>query len=438
MAHHHEHDNDTYYLDQLCMVGVTGAFAGICLTMYFLNTTMLGLLLKPEFHPLILASGIALLAIVLVRGVLLWQAVGNKPEAPSRPLHNHDHHDHGHGGHDHHHDHGHCDHDHHHEHVEAHEHHHHEHHVHAGTATPAAATLSLPVLASAHDHDHDHSWAPWRYVVLLVPLMLFMLGLPSKALPVVEGGTVDVTREASIASALIAVGPAPFNQAVMAAVLTADMSAVERVAEIYIDGKRATLAELKPGMNVAGVLVIDKQVMGNKGVAKINASDSILPRAPDYTNLGIIKAVDVREKTLTVATTENGKEVLQTFDLEAPIYIGFKELEALAFNPDSRTNWSGKKVQVIGQFAPYGRSDRWFSLARYRIQCCAADAVQLNVPIFCKEVLKDFKRDDWVRVTGRVEFREQPGRPGTYNTVLVVNRWANIVRTAADTDPYVR
>ena len=47
MAHDHDHahDTDTYYLDQLCMIGLTGAFAGICLTMYFLNRQMLTLLL---------------------------------------------------------------------------------------------------------------------------------------------------------------------------------------------------------------------------------------------------------------------------------------------------------------------------------------------------------------------------------------------------------
>src|SRR5207302_8246377 len=28
--------------------------------------------------------------------------------------------------------------------------------------------------------DHDHGWAPWRYVVILVPIILFLLGLPDK------------------------------------------------------------------------------------------------------------------------------------------------------------------------------------------------------------------------------------------------------------------
>src|SRR5438445_166391 len=46
---------------------------------------------------------------------------------------------------------------------------HHEHHI--GKA-----------VGHHHDHDeadHDHGWAPWRYVVVLVPIILFLLGLPN-------------------------------------------------------------------------------------------------------------------------------------------------------------------------------------------------------------------------------------------------------------------
>ena len=59
---------------------------------------------------------------------------------------------------------------------------------------------------------------------------------------------------------------------------------------------------------------------------------------------------------------------------------------------------------MVGQFVPDSRTDRVFSLARYKIQCCGADAVQLNVPIVCRDSVKEFSKEDWVRVTGRVEF----------------------------------
>src|SRR5437660_4127956 len=116
--HDHAHDTDTDYLDQLCMIGLTGAFAGICLTMYFLNRDMLKILLKEEFFPFILAAGAVLLLVTLTRAAVLWREAGKRPAAHSH------HHDHDHG--------------HHHHHGEAcgHEHHHHE--------------------GCDHDHDHGH------------------------------------------------------------------------------------------------------------------------------------------------------------------------------------------------------------------------------------------------------------------------------------------
>src|SRR5271168_3347414 len=118
MAHQHDHvhDTDTYYLDQLCMIGITGAFAGICLALYFLNQQMLGILLKPEFFPLVLASGSVLLLVVLLRAAVLWREVGQKQTAHAHQHHDHAGHDHSHDHHNHDHSHGGCGHDHHHEH----------------------------------------------------------------------------------------------------------------------------------------------------------------------------------------------------------------------------------------------------------------------------------------------------------------------------------
>ena len=46
-----------------------------------------------------------------------------------------------------------------------------------------------------HDHghgDHDHDWAPWRYVLLLVPIILFgvlWITTPSYLPPLLENPT---------------------------------------------------------------------------------------------------------------------------------------------------------------------------------------------------------------------------------------------------------
>src|SRR5207253_525104 len=111
--------------------------------------------------------GLALLVMVLMRAAVLWISVGRKAQTvPATHGHSHDH------GHEHHH--------HHHGHDHGHEHHHHEHgegcehhHEHDHDLTHA--------LAPSADNGHSHDSAPWRYVVMLIPVLLFLLGLPNKA-----------------------------------------------------------------------------------------------------------------------------------------------------------------------------------------------------------------------------------------------------------------
>ncbi len=207
-AHTHEHDHthdhghtrdhshdepDNYFIDQLCMVGLSGAFGVICLCLWFWQTAMLRGLLHENFHIYVLLSGFALVAITLVRGWILWQ----QSRDPSfKPGCDHDH------GHDHPHPHEHehaiqektplqlavqpapahvhgpgCGHE--HQPGEAcghdHEHEHHEH------TAPHEHHIGHAHVAPDHDEaDHDHGWAPWRYVVILVPIILFLLGIPAK------------------------------------------------------------------------------------------------------------------------------------------------------------------------------------------------------------------------------------------------------------------
>ena len=65
MAHLHE-DSDTYYLDQLCLIALSAAFGGVCLTLYFLNFSMLKIML----------AGAGLLAgcvCLNLSGIAIWQ-----------------------------------------------------------------------------------------------------------------------------------------------------------------------------------------------------------------------------------------------------------------------------------------------------------------------------------------------------------------------------
>src|SRR5262249_55004576 len=121
MAHVHDEDRATYYLEQLCTIAISGALAAVCILLWWGKETspepkqaMLSLMLAPAFHLPVLLGGIALLVLTVVRAVAVWHAAEQ-----SAPAYNHDHelehcHDH---DHDHDHDHGHC-----HDHLHEHEH----------------------------------------------------------------------------------------------------------------------------------------------------------------------------------------------------------------------------------------------------------------------------------------------------------------------------
>ncbi len=110
----------------------------------------------------------ALLILVAIRAVSLWISAGRNRLALAHAHdggHAHDHHhdhDHDHGHDDHDHGHEHCDHDHDHGHACDHDHAHDHEHTHEGT----------------DDCGHDHGFAPWRYMVLMLPVVLFLFKLP--------------------------------------------------------------------------------------------------------------------------------------------------------------------------------------------------------------------------------------------------------------------
>jgi hypothetical protein len=422
MAHVHDADNDAYYLDQLCLVGICAAFAGVCLAMYFWQTEMLALLLAPQFHLFVLLSGVGLLALVVIRSVTLWREAGARAQVASHAHHHHDHeHEH------HHHDHEHCGHTHDHAHAPGvphdHAHHHHDHdHGHG------------------HDHGHDHSWAPWRYVVLLIPIMLFLLGLPNRGLTV-QTAHVDTTHDVAGWAGLAALGPSPLQQVAALAVLQIDPGATQ--VTIRLGNQVAELSDLKPGMPV----VVKRKISRNyvePAVEEVQAGEKAVKAAEAgptdlLTVIGTVASVDLADKELKVIAKADGKE--KVFDLgQGPIYqIDFKALEALAFNPVTQKEWAGRTVRVLAQLAPQG--DRFFTLARYRIQCCGADAVQVSIRGRLTrgsllEVPTHPQHNDWVRVTGRVEFREQPGQGGK-KTGVVVQRPRDIEKSAPDPNPYI-
>jgi hypothetical protein len=290
MAHDHAHDDPkTYYVEQLCTIGICGALGGIAVMLY-----VRGLLwfLVPKIQYWVIGGGVALLVLVAIRALVVWVQAGRTAE----PAHDHHHHDHNHD-HEQCHDHGHgaaCGHDHDHDHAHGHGHGHG--HSHGG------------------DHGHDHGWAPWRYVILLLPVVLYFLNLPNES---------------------------------MAQASTRD--------------------------NV-------------EGAADLN-----------------LKNVEAQDAGKVFA-------------------VSFQELERTPYTPEGRKYYEGKTVRLKGQYLPI--SERMFTLVRYKMSCCAADAVSLKAIIMLdpstKEPLPAGLQGKWLEVEGQIQFQQMPDRPDTWVTVIVL------------------
>ena len=332
MAHDHHHDeDDSYYLDQICMVALSGAFGGICLGLYFWKTTMLRHLLGAQFHVFVVVSGFTLVTLAVLRAIALWVEVGREKRLAHEHVHTHDGHAHEHG-HDHEHDH---DHHHGHEPDHAHDHTHapgHEHHDHDAA-------------------DHDHSWAPWRYVVLLVPVILFLLGLPNK-------GREAVAKDAT-------------------GLLSADMA--------------------------------------NEAVGLLS------PAAPGWSQLVFVGYLGADQASGT-AEDWTFKDLFQAVTVAAA-----------SPDPNVRSQWKSKHVRVIGMYSPSVQSDREFRLVRFKMTCCVADAIPLDLPLVSKEAITGIKPNTWVRVTGRVEYRKHLDK--MVPLIAVANRKA-VQPCPEDPNPY--
>jgi hypothetical protein len=105
--------------------------------------------------------------------------------------------------------------------------------------------------------------------------------------------------------------------------------------------------------------------------------------------------------------------------------LSFRELEGAAFSPERRSLYEGRTYKLKGQFAPSG-NDTMFTLVRFKINCCAADAVPVPAIIMIDPASKErldvaSYQGKWVEVTGQVQFRTRKlgGREEWVTVVMV-------------------
>jgi hypothetical protein len=161
MGHTHEHaDRTSYYLEQLWTIGTCGAIGVVMILLWWYQ--VLAMFLDPKFHLWVLWGGVTLLFLVAVRIAALWSATKTGETGHQCCQHNH---------HDSAHNHDHC----HELHGHPHEHEEHAHHEDVVEKVPTNLAEASPAAALA---EHDHGWAPMRFAVLLVPVVLFLMRIP--------------------------------------------------------------------------------------------------------------------------------------------------------------------------------------------------------------------------------------------------------------------
>ncbi len=152
MAHSHSHaggeGQGTFFLDQLFTVltcGALGVTAVIMVRNRFFEKTNL---LDPWFFTPVLLGGAVVVALVVIRAIAVWKlskvTALNPDGTPATP------------GAD-------CGFDH-------------------PTGVGCGFDHGGGASHGDDDHDHDHGWAPWRYIVLIIPVLLFLLNLPREGL----------------------------------------------------------------------------------------------------------------------------------------------------------------------------------------------------------------------------------------------------------------
>jgi uncharacterized membrane protein YcgQ (UPF0703/DUF1980 family) len=374
MAHDHHHDDpNSYYTEQLFTIAISGALGAVAISLYAQDK--LRYILVERFHVWVLAGGISLLVLVLIRAIAVWRSVGEQlPQA-------HKHH-HAEGEH-------------------AHEHHHHDHdrnHGHSEGIMPAPAGVSLNVVLSpapvachdhdhaccqhdhndhdhthdhdhdhTHDHDHDHSWAPWRYVLLLLPVFLYFLNVPSQALS-------NSTR-------------------------AIDMDLLETRFKLTDKALTSLRAEKVPEPVLAKLIALKEKEFDTRETFSMELA-TVLDKDEQTRFLDIV---------LNHAQVEPGDNGNDT-----DIYnLGFLELEQASLTEANRKHYAGRLVRLTGEYVPY--NERSFTLSRLKMNCCYADAFPLKAAIVVVgSKMPDGKaptlpvnqlRKKWVQVTGRLTFR---------------------------------
>jgi hypothetical protein len=284
---------------------------------------------------------------------------------------------------------------------------------------------------SPEDHGHNHGWNPWRYIVLLLPVVLYFLNLPNGGF---SAGYMERGMHTGELDSAVMAGRSVENTGMR---IDKPTGQEYPVVMAVTDGGPAE----KAGLHAKDVLLSCILTTDSDGKALPK------PETIDFKGLStgdVIAKLAGKPQTAFKVLVDRGSSEKQTVQVTRTadiIDLPFLELNDAALSPERRAFYAGKIGRLKGQFLMAKGSDRMFSLARIRIRCCAADTTTLNVIILLDNsvpsgTLSAFQQQEWVEVTGEIQFRKRKDRD-EYATVMLVSHASDIKPTDPDPDLYL-
>ena len=373
----------------LISVALLFLWGGVML--YFYASGRIGNYLPPDgvFRPMVLFSGIGLFVLGLFNLATMKHAQAE--------CCGHDHgHDHAHGascGHDHDHEHVHgetCGHDHgHHDHHHGkgescgHDHHHDHAHDHSG----------------GHDHGHgilEESGPVGRWVAILII-----------AAPV----TWAAVRTPDRYSANAVINKGLYNQ---------NYSSTARADQFSLRGSESakpkanakpapSQPDLPPAIAAGQAKKTDsapEPIAGMK-TANTEAMEKAASKVADTPAGGAAEAKSYGGFTLADLEAQVPRSKDGNFILEVP------ELYYTAGDKEVQGVLAGQMIETIAQVLPEkvnNEDKKRLRIFRMLVQCCAADARPYSIPVEFAEKAPDFKEMTWVKVTGKMGYKQEGGQ----------------------------
>jgi hypothetical protein len=216
-------------------------------------------------------------------------------------------------------------------------------------------------------HDHDHGWNPIRYIPLLIPLILYLMGLPSDEM--IRNFEKNLTAKAMK-------GLASYN---------------------------SKEEEFKP---TAGLLML-----------------SALPTTDLVTTSF--------QNGLLASLASGIQHAIDEIDVDAagvqPVVTDLAQIEKVLLSPSAMAEYARyRKVEIDGMFDLDRQSGgvSLFRIVRLRMACCLSDARPAMMLAATKkplplQLLEKSAETKWVRVQGKIKFRQ--GADGKWQALMQVS-----------------